>query len=105
MNHTPGAPAGPVDRALAYLRSLLGSRVCEACGINIEALFTGRCSRTLTLLGKHSQLAGITLPPHVAHAINGAATPGGRATHPHPTAAARAHRTRALGCHDVICSG
>ncbi len=42
------AAAGPVDHALACLLGLLGLRVSEACGIDIEHLGTERGHRTVT---------------------------------------------------------
>ena len=68
-----GAAASPRDHALACLLGLLGLRVSEACGINIEHLGTERGHRTVTVLGKGSKLAVIPLPPRVARAIDQAA--------------------------------
>ena len=55
-----------MDHALACLLGLLGLRVSEACGINIEDLAIERGHRTVTVLGKGSKLALIPLPPRVA---------------------------------------
>src|SRR3954467_7337684 len=74
-----GAAAGAVDHALACLLGLLGLRVGEACGIDIEDLGFQRGHRTVTVLGKGSKLAVIPLPPRVARAVDHAAgdRPGG----------------------------
>lgn len=55
-----GAAAGPVDHALACL---LGLRISEACGIDIEDLSTERGHRTLTVLGKGAKLAILPMRP------------------------------------------
>ncbi len=68
-----GAAGSPVDHALACLLGLLGLRVSEACGINIEDLAIERGHRTVTVLGKGSKLALIPLPPRVARAVDLAA--------------------------------
>lgn len=68
-----GAAGGPVDHALACLLGLLGLRVSEACGIDIEDLDFQRGHRTVTVMGKGSKLALIPLPPRVARAIDAAA--------------------------------
>ena len=68
-----GAAGSPTDHALACLLGLLGLRISEACGINIEALSTERGHRTVTVLGKGSKLAVIPLPPRVARAVDQAA--------------------------------
>ncbi len=62
------AAAGPVDHALACLLGLLGLRVSEACGIDIEHLGTERGHRTVTVVGKGPKVAVIPLPPRVARA-------------------------------------
>jgi len=67
------AAAGPRDHALACLLGLLGLRVGEACGVNIEALSHERGHRTVTVLGKGSKLAVVPLPPRVARAVDQAA--------------------------------
>jgi integrase len=64
------AAAGPVEHALACLLGLLGLRVGEACGIDIENLDAARGHRTVTVLGKGHKLAVIPLPPRVARAAN-----------------------------------
>jgi integrase len=64
-----GAAAGPVDHALACLLGLLGRRVSEACGIDIEDLSADR-HRTVTVLGKGAKLAVIPMPPRVARAVD-----------------------------------
>ena len=64
------AAAGPVDHALACLLGLLGLRVSEACGIDIEHLGTERGHRTGTVVGKGSKVAVIPLPPRVGPAID-----------------------------------
>ena len=51
------AAAGVTDHALACLLGLLGLRVGEACGINIEDLAFERGHRTVTVLGKGAKLA------------------------------------------------
>lgn len=66
------AAAGPVDHALACLLGLLGLRVSEACGIDVEHLGTERGHRTVTVVGKGSKVAVIPLPPRVARAIDAA---------------------------------
>jgi integrase/recombinase XerD len=64
------AAAGPVDHALACLLGLLGLRVSEACGIDIEHLGSERGHRTVTVVGKGAKVAVIPLPPRVARAID-----------------------------------
>lgn len=68
-----GAAAGPVDHALACLLGLLGLRLSEACGIDIEDLWTERGHRTVAVLGKGAKLALLPMPPHVARAVDLAA--------------------------------
>ncbi|MDQ1440023.1 MAG: integrase/recombinase XerD [Acidimicrobiaceae bacterium] len=68
-----GAAGSAVDHALACLLGLLGLRVSEACGNNIEDLAIERGHRTVTVLGKRSKLALIPLPPRVARAVDMAA--------------------------------
>jgi site-specific recombinase XerD len=65
-----GAAAGPVDHALACLLGLLGLRVSEACGIDIEDLSADRGHRTVTVLGKGAKHALIPMPPRVARAVD-----------------------------------
>jgi integrase/recombinase XerD len=64
------AAAGPIDHALACLLGLLGLRVSEACGIDVEHLGTERGHRTVTVVGKGAKVAAIPLPPRVARAID-----------------------------------
>jgi integrase len=64
-----GAAAGPVDHALACLLGLLGRRVSEASGIDIEDLSADR-HRTVTVLGKGAKLAVIPMPPRDARALD-----------------------------------
>ena len=68
-----GAAGSAVDHALACLLGLLGLRVSEACGIDIEHLAIERGHRIVTVLGKGSKLAIIPLPPRVARAVDLAA--------------------------------
>jgi integrase/recombinase XerD len=65
-----GAASRPTDHALACLLGLLGLRVAEACGIDIEHLSTERGHRTVTVLGKGHKLAVIPMPPRVARAVD-----------------------------------
>lgn len=66
-------PAGVVDHALACLLGLLGLRVSEACGVDIEHLGTERGHRTVRVVGKGAKVAIIPLPPRVARALDAAA--------------------------------
>ncbi len=66
------AAAGPVDHALACLLGLLGLRVSQACGIDVEHLGTERGHRTVTVVGKGSKVAVIPLPPRVARSLDAA---------------------------------
>ncbi len=75
-----GAAGSVMDNAVACLLGLLGLRVSEACGIDIEDLAIERGHRTVTVLGKGSKLALIPLPPRVARAVDMAA--GDRTTGP-----------------------
>ena len=68
-----GAAGSPVDHAVACLLGLLGLRVSEACGIDIDDLGIQRGNRTVTVLGKGSKLAVIPMPPRVARAVDMAA--------------------------------
>ena len=68
-----GAAGSPVDHAVACLLGLLGLRVSEACGIDIDDLGIQRGHRTVTVLGKGSKLAVIPMPPRVARAVDMAA--------------------------------
>ena len=65
-----GAASRPTDHALACLLGLLGLRVAEACGIDIEHLSMERGHRTVTVLGKGHKLAVIPMPPRVARAVD-----------------------------------
>jgi site-specific recombinase XerD len=64
--------AGPMDHALACLLGLLGMRVSEACGVDIENLGTERGHRTVFIIGKGNKPALIPLPPRVARAVDAA---------------------------------
>jgi site-specific recombinase XerD len=75
-----GAASCPTDHALACLLGLLGLRISEACGIDIEDQSMERGHRTVTVLGKGHKLAVIPLPPRVARAMDQAA--GERAAGP-----------------------
>ncbi len=66
------AAARPVDHAVACLLGVLGLRVSEACGIDVEHLGTELVHRTVTVVGKGSKVALIPLPPRVARAIDAA---------------------------------
>jgi len=68
-----GAAGDPVDHALACLLGLLGLRVSEACGVNIEHLGSERGHRTVRVVGKGAKVAIIPLPPRVARALDAAA--------------------------------
>lgn len=70
----------PDEAALAMLLGVLGLRVSEACGVQLEDLGAQRGHRTLQLIGKGGQPAMIPLPPPVARAIDAAA--GHRTTGP-----------------------
>jgi integrase/recombinase XerD len=65
-----GAASRPTDHALACLLGLLGLRVSEACGIDIEHISTQRGHRTVTVLGKGHKPAVIPMPPRVARAVD-----------------------------------
>ena len=67
------AASGPMDHALACLLGLLGLRVSEACGIDIEQLGTERGHRTVTVVGKGAKVAVIPMPPRVARSVDLAA--------------------------------
>jgi integrase/recombinase XerD len=69
---TAGA-SSPTDNALACLLGLLGLRVSEACGINIEDLSLERGHRTVKVLGKGHKTAIIPMPPKVFRAVDLAA--------------------------------
>ena len=65
-----GQAAGPTDHALACLLGLLGLRVSEACGVDVEHLSVERGHRTVTVLGKGAKVALIPMPPRVARAVD-----------------------------------
>lgn len=65
-----GAASRPTDHALACLLGLLGLRVSEAHGIDIEHISTERGHRTVTVLDKGHKLAVISMPPRVARAVD-----------------------------------
>ena len=67
------AAAGPIEHALACLLGLLGLRVSEACGIDVEDIATERGRRIVTVLGKGAKLAVLPMPPRVARAVDLAA--------------------------------
>jgi site-specific recombinase XerD len=67
-----GGAAGPMDHALACLLGLLGLRVSEACGVDIENLGIERGHRTVFIIGKGNKPALIPLPPRVARAVDAA---------------------------------
>jgi integrase/recombinase XerD len=70
----------PNDFALVALLGLLGLRIFEATGANIEALSEVHGHRILTVQGKGDKIALVPLPPAVARAIERATE--GRATGP-----------------------
>lgn len=63
---------GPMDHALACLLGLLGLRVGEATGLNIEDLQQIDGHRTIHLIGKGNKPAVVPLPPRVARACDAA---------------------------------
>jgi integrase/recombinase XerD len=72
--------ANPFDFALVCLLGLLGLRIFEACGANIEDLGEEHGHRVLTVRGKGGKIVLVPLPPAVARAIDRAA--GGRVAGP-----------------------
>jgi integrase/recombinase XerD len=66
------ATGNVMDHALACLLGLLGLRVSEACGIDLDDLGHDRGHRTVRILGKGSKLAVMPLPPRVARAVDAA---------------------------------
>jgi integrase/recombinase XerD len=64
--------AGPMDHALACLLGLLGLRVGEATGLNIEDLHEIDGHHTIHLIGKGNKPAVVPLPPRVARACDAA---------------------------------
>jgi len=65
--------SGPMDHALACLLGLLGLRVGEATGLNIEDLHEIDGHRTIHLIGKGNKPAVVPMPPRVARACDLAA--------------------------------
>ncbi len=70
----------PYDFALVCLLGLLGLRIFEACGANIEDLGEEHGHRVLKVCGKGGKTVLVPLPPAVARAVERAI--GGRATGP-----------------------
>ena len=66
----PRGAGSPVDHALACLLGLLGLRISEALGIDVEDLALERGHRTVTVAGKGAKVAVIPLPPRVARAVD-----------------------------------
>lgn len=64
--------SGPMDHALACLLGLLGLRVGEATGLNIDDLHEIDGHRTIHLIGKGNKPAVVPLPPRVARACDAA---------------------------------
>jgi site-specific recombinase XerD len=58
------------DYALVAMLGLLGLRIFEATGSNIEALSEARGHRVLRVHGKGDKIASVPLPPAVARAID-----------------------------------
>ena len=65
--------ANPNDFALVAMLGLLGLRIFEACGANIEALSEVHGHRVLRVHGKGDKVALVPLPPAVSRAIDRAA--------------------------------
>jgi integrase/recombinase XerD len=65
--------ANPNDFALIALLGLLGLRIFEACGANIEHLGEEHGHRVLRVCGKGGKVVLIPLPPAVSRAIDRAA--------------------------------
>jgi len=72
--------ANPFDFALVCLLGLLGLRIFEACGANIQDLGEEHGHRVLKVRGKGGKTVLVPLPPAVARAIDRAV--GGRASGP-----------------------
>jgi site-specific recombinase XerD len=72
--------ANPNDFALICLLGLLGLRIFEACGANIEDLGEEHGHRVLKVRGKGSKTVLVPLPPAVARAVDRAVA--GRTTGP-----------------------
>lgn len=64
------AGSAPTEHALACLLALLGLRVSEACGIDIEHLGVERGHRTVLVLGKGNKLALLPMPPRVFRTVD-----------------------------------
>lgn len=64
------AAGSPTDHALACLLGLMGLRVSEACGIDIEHLGLERGHRTVRILGKGYKLAVMPMPPRVFRSVD-----------------------------------
>ncbi|WP_241005396.1 tyrosine-type recombinase/integrase [Nocardioides sp. zg-1228] len=62
--------ANPNDFALVAMLGLLGLRVFEATGSNVQALGEARGHRVLTVHGKGDKTALVPLPPAVGRAID-----------------------------------
>jgi site-specific recombinase XerD len=58
------------DHALVAMLGLLGLRIFEATGSNVEALSEARGHRVLRVHGKGDKIASVPLPPAVARAID-----------------------------------
>ena len=65
--------ANPNDYALVALLGLLGLRIFEACGANIDDLGEEHGHRVLRVRGKGGKVVLVPLPPAVARAIDRAA--------------------------------
>lgn len=61
---------GPMDHAVAVLLGLLGLRVSEAIGVDIEDFGSERGHRTLHVIGKGGKHATIPLAPPAARALD-----------------------------------
>jgi site-specific recombinase XerD len=72
--------ANPYDFALVCLLGLLGLRIFEACGANLEDLGEEHGHRVLTVRGRGGKIVLVPLPPAVARAVDRAA--GGRTSGP-----------------------
>jgi len=72
--------ANRYDFALVCLLGLLGLRIFEACGANVEDLGEEHGHRVLTVRGKGGKIVLVPLPPTVARAVDRAA--GGRVSGP-----------------------
>jgi site-specific recombinase XerD len=72
--------ANPYDFALVCLLGLLGLRIFEACGANIDDLGEEHGHRVLSVRGKGSKTVLVPLPPAVARSVDRAVA--GRTTGP-----------------------